>query len=750
MYHSKNLNRFCIKSSLTVIDALRHLERNKIRTSICCDENGRFIGTFSFGDLNRWLLGTEIPNFEIDILSVINRDAVYLTELCDTESFKKKAKRYKVVPLVNMNMHVIGIITDVKLDSDITIGSFVITENSEPFIIAEIGNNHNGSLLEAKRLIRLAKESGAHSAKFQLRDMTTLYGDADLEQPENLGTEYTLDLLKRFQLQNNELEEAMRYAKSLDLIPLCTPWDQSSVDILEGFGVAGYKVASADLTNHDLLWYIAATGKPMICSTGMSNEDEIKESVSVLKRSGAQFVLLHCNSTYPAPFKDVNLNYIPRLIELSGGFVGYSGHERDINVAIGATALGAKVIEKHFTTDRSLEGNDHKVSLLPDEFKNMVTGINQVHKAMGDGDPRTLTQGELMNRVTLSKSIYAAHDLEEGSALTRSDLVVKSPGKGLQPNYLTDLLSKPLKRDVHAGDVFYPSDLYADAISAKQEYKFWSKWGIPVRYHDYRSLYSQVRCPILEFHLSYKDLELDPNEFFEDQIAADLVVHAPELFYGDHTLDISSPNREYREHSLRELRKTIEVVKKLKPFFQNHNSKIGLITNVGGFSDLGPLEKVDIDERVDNLVKSLLNLNNPDVEILPQTMPPFPWHFGGQQYHNLFVDDDWIRAFCQETGIRVCLDISHSALACTNKNKSFSAFLDKVMPFTAHLHLADAAGVDAEGLQIGDGAVDWGLVSSKMKEHCPNGSWIPEIWQGHENKGEGFWIGLDKLEKEGF
>ena len=155
-------------------------------------------------------------------------------------------------------------------------------------------------------------------------------------------------------------------------------------------------------------------------------------------------------------------------------------------------------------------------------------------------------------------------------------------------------------------------------------------------------------------------------------------------------------------------------------------------------------------KRTDILKESLQSLLNDDVEILPQTMPPFPWHFGGQQFHNLFLDGEWINAFCADTGVRVCLDISHSALECTYKKKSFSQFLDDVMPHTAHLHLADALGVDGEGLQIGAGSVDWGLVSSKMREHCEGASWIPEIWQGHENSGQGFWISLNELERFGF
>ena len=134
------------------------------------------------------------------------------------------------------------------------------------------------------------------------------------------------------------------------------------------------------------------------------------------------------------------------------------------------------------------------------------------------------------------------------------------------------------------------------------------------------------------------------------------------------------------------------------------------------------------------------------VEIIPQTMPPFPWHFGGQRYHNLFVDTDFIQEFCRETGMRVCLDVSHSKLACTHLNASFSGFLRAILPFTAHLHLADAKGVDGEGLQIHDGEIDWVQLFALMDKIAPKASFIPEIWQGHKNNGEGAWLALERLE----
>ena len=173
---------------------------------------------------------------------------------------------------------------------------------------------------------------------------------------------------------------AFDHCKKVGIFPLCTPWDLESLAALETYGMEAYKVASADMTNHEMLTALARTGKPLICSTGMSDEEEIIQSVTLLKRLGTQYILLNCNSTYPPPFRDVNLRYMTRLREIGGCMVGHSGHERGINVAIAAVALGAKVIEKHITLDRNMEGNDHKVSLLPDEFRAMVEGIRQVEE----------------------------------------------------------------------------------------------------------------------------------------------------------------------------------------------------------------------------------------------------------------------------------------------------------------------------------------------------------------------------------
>jgi len=749
MIFNKNFSRWSVSSESSIRCALEKLNHEQKRTLICIDGSGYLRGTFTFGDLNRWMLQTNDADLSVNVSNAMNKHP-RVSVLDWAERVHSEFEGLDVVPVVDEIGRVIGVLEKSRSAKSISIDGFQVGEGKLPFLIAEIGNNHNGSLKKAKELISLARDSGANCAKFQLRNMNELYGTGIEEDAENLGSQYTLDLLKRFQLSNQDLMEALNYAKSIGLVPLCTPWDASSVDVLEDFGVPAYKVASADLTNHPFLRYLAATGKPLICSTGMASEEEIKDSVAVLKASGAQYVLLHCNSTYPAPFKDINLKYLPRLAELGECLVGYSGHERDINVAVASVAMGAVIIEKHFTTDRSLEGNDHKVSLLPLEFKKMVEGVTQVFLGLGDSEQRVVTQGEMMNRVTLAKSIYAKRDLRKGHILKQEDVLIKSPGRGLQPNVLGQLLSKPLRRDIVAGSPFYPNDIEDKVVDPRTDYGFWGQWGIPVRHHDYRRLHNLVKSPMLEFHLSYKDLDLKHEEYFDEPVRAKLVIHAPELFFGDHTLDLSSPDEEYRARSIRELKRTIEVAKALKPYFQDSDGPIGIVTNVGGFSENGPMTLEERKYRTQLLLESLRLVEDSEVEILPQTMPPFPWHFGGQQFHNLFLEAKWISSFCKQSNMRVCLDLSHSALQCNHQKVSLSSFLDEVLPFTAHLHLADARGVDGEGLQIQEGEVDWGMVATKCKQLAPTATWLPEIWQGHENDGAGFWLALERLAKEGF
>lgn len=612
------------------------------------------------------------------------------------------------------------------------------------FVIAEIGNNHNGSLEMAINMIDSAHSAGADCVKFQMRNMSSVYRKKSLEKnSEDLGTEYVLDLLERFQLSEEEHKKVAQYCSTKNILYMCTPWDSLSVDTLENMGVQAYKVASADLTNLPLIGKIIKTKKPLILSTGMSSVQEILITVDFLKKKGADFALLHCNSTYPAPFHDINLRWLRKLKEIHP-LIGYSGHERGVAVSMAAVAIGAKIVERHFTFDRGAEGPDHAASLEPNEFKSLVTGIREIEDALGEGNERTISQGEMINRENLAKSLVASKDIKKGTVIESKHLSVLSPGQGLSAQNYEKLIGRITHRNILKEGYFYPSDLEDVRIEPKK-YSFNRPWGVPVRYHDFNEYDSKISPDIFEFHLSYSDLDLNIENFLMKENKCGFVVHAPELFSGSHLMDLASPDKDYRERSIFETQRVINITRSLNKFFPATERPM-IVANIGGFTMDELLPSNKIYSYYERFADSLVRLDTSDVELIPQTMAPFPWHFGGQRYQNLFVHAHDCLYWCKELNLRMCFDISHSRLMSNHFGMNFYQFAKKIAPVTGHLHLGDARGVNGEGLQIGEGDIDFKRLAGILDTYCPDASFIPEIWQGHKNGGEGFWIALERLE----
>ncbi|MCO4754506.1 MAG: N-acetylneuraminate synthase family protein [Bacteriovoracaceae bacterium] len=625
------------------------------------------------------------------------------------------------------------------------IGDIVLSQTSDKvFIIAEIGNNHNGSLDRAKKMVDQAVEIGVDCVKFQMRFLDEVYRQRSLEKNgDDLSAEYTIDLLKRFELSLDEHKELKNYCDEKGILYMCTPWDYRSLEVLESLGVKAYKVASADLTNLPLLKKIVETKKPMILSTGMSKEEEVEQVCNFLNKENADFCFLHCNSTYPAPFHSINLRFMNNLEKYSSVY-GYSGHERGIGVSIGAVARGAKVVERHFTLDREMEGPDHAASLEFESFKEMVESIRQLEEALGKDGQREVSQGEMINRENLAKSLVASKDLKAGHVVTLEDISVKSPGQGLSPLKMEELISKKLGRDINFEDFFFQTDLDEGAIE-NRSYSFNRPWGIPVRYHDFDFFSQRTNATLYEFHLSYSDMELDISKFLKGTYDCDFVMHAPELFKGSRLMDLATPDKEYRDFSIKETQRTIDITRELKQYFPTTKKPL-IVANIGGFTMDGNLPERVKEEYYHRFVESMKELDTEGVELIPQTMAPFPWHFGGQRYQNLFVHAEEIAEKCEKHNLRICLDISHSKLTCNYLKKSFEEFVEIVAPYTAHLHLGDAKGLDGEGLQVGDGDINFEKISEILNRLSPESSFIPEIWQGHKNQGEGCWLALERLE----
>ncbi|WP_456739498.1 N-acetylneuraminate synthase family protein [Bradyrhizobium sp. USDA 376] len=635
--------------------------------------------------------------------------------------------------------------TPPKQPAPVRIGNRLLGEGEPCYVIAEIGNNHNGDFDRAIALVDAAVAAGADCAKFQMRKLDEVYRASSLSgKDDDLAVEYTLDLLRRFELTTEQQKKIADYCASKGIQYLCTPWDAKSVAVLEGFGVQAYKVASADLTNLPLLARLAATGKTLIVSTGMSTTDEIRTAAKFLDDRNAGYVLLHCQSTYPAALHNIHLRFMETLREIHP-VVGYSGHERGTAVSTAAVALGAVVIERHITLDREMEGPDHAASLEPEEFKALVTGIREVEAARGEKlAERALSQGELINRENLAKSLVAARDIEAGTVISEDDVAVKSPGQGLSPLKMPALIGKTLKRRMAADDYFFQSDLDAGAAKARR-YRFDRPWGVPVRYHDTERFLEICEPDIIEFHLSYSDMERDPAAYLSGTYDIGFVVHAPELFAGSKLMDLATPDEALRRYSLEQTQAVIDITRGLKKFFPK-TKRPPIVANIGGFTMDEPLPPEEKAERYRIFAQSLKELDMDGVELTPQTMAPFPWHFGGQRHQNIFIFPEESAAFCAKHDLRMCVDISHTKLAANHFGFDFAQGLAQLGPHTAHLHFGDAKGLDGEGLQVGEGEIDFDEIGQVLRKHAPTASFIPEIWQGHKNMGEGFWTALERLE----
>ena len=746
MIIERNISKYIVFYEDPLLKALEKISENKSRIIFSVKENGVLEGVLSDGDLRRWLVEKKEIDLNKLVFDVSNK--TFMSGRIDEDPEVHASRitdRIGYLPILDHQDRLVAIA--LRGNDKIQIENCVIDTESPTFIIAEIGNNHNGSLKLAMQLVDEALQAGADCAKFQMRSMENLYrnqGRSD-DPAADLGTQYTLDLLNRFQLKEEEFFEIFDYCKEKGIIPLCTPSDKVSLVTLERYGLPAYKSASADFTNHDLLYALIQTGKPLLCSTGMSSEAEVQQTISLLREHHAQFVLLHCNSTYPTPIKDVNLEYMDHLRETGSCLIGYSGHERGINVSLAAVARGAKVLERHFTLNQNMEGNDHRVSLLPDEFALMVKGVREIEESLGHRHERKLSQGELMNREVLGKSLYANRPVKKGETILRNDIIVMSPGQGIPPNKIDQLIGICSPRNMNEGDVFFASDL-KPTVSSPRDFKFQRPFGIPVRYHDFSKLHTMSNFKFVEFHLSYKDMEVDLDQFFKDRYNLEFTVHCPELFANDHILDLCSLDESYRARSIEEVQRVIQATLKLKKYFKKTKSPL-IIINVGGHSQNSPLPVSERQKLYSLALESLSKLDQEGVELIPQSMPPFPWHFGGQRFQNLFVDATEIADFCLNNNYRVCLDISHSKLACNHYRWSFKKFIESVAPYSAMFHIVDASGVDGEGLQIGEGEVDFALLGEQLNALAPNAGFIPEIWQGHKNDGEGFWIALERLEK---
>jgi len=320
-------------------------------------------------------------------------------------------------------------------------------------IIAEAGVNHNGSIDSAKKLIDIAFEGKADYVKFQTfkaEKVVTRNANKAKYQKRLTGTNETqFEMIKKLELDRKTHEELIDHCKQIDIQFLSTAFDHDSIDLLDELNIPLFKIPSGEITNLPYLRHIGKRGKPIIMSTGMSTLDEVHNALNILIESGAekeQITILHCNTEYPTPMKDVNLKAMLTIRNELDVAVGYSDHTLGIEVPVAAVALGASVIEKHFTLDRTLPGPDHAASLEPDELKAMVAAIRNIEKAMGD-EVKKPSKSELKNITVIRKSIIAKKPISKGEVFSDNNLGVKRPGTGLSPVLWDEIIGSRATKD---------------------------------------------------------------------------------------------------------------------------------------------------------------------------------------------------------------------------------------------------------------------------------------------------------------
>ncbi len=318
------------------------------------------------------------------------------------------------------------------------------------YIIAEAGVNHNGSYELACKLVDAAKAAGVDCIKFQTFKSENLVSNSAQKaeyQKNTTGEGSQVDMLKKLELSYEDFRALKDYCDKVGICFLSTPFDFDSIEFLNSIDMPFWKIPSGEVTNYPYLVALAKTGKPIVMSTGMCDLLEIQDAINVLRENGTKDIrLLHCNTEYPTPYEDVNLRAMQAMRDAFGLAVGYSDHTKGIEVPIGAVALGATVIEKHFTLDRNMEGPDHKASLEPDELAKMVTSIRNIEKALGNGD-KTPSPSEKKNITVARKSIVAAKKIKFGESITEDDITVKRPGSGINPMRWNEVLGTKAVRD---------------------------------------------------------------------------------------------------------------------------------------------------------------------------------------------------------------------------------------------------------------------------------------------------------------
>lgn len=597
-------------------------------------------------------------------------------------------------------------------------------------IIAEIGINHRGDLDMAFDLIDQAVSAGCWGVKFQYRDLESFY-----HASTEIGDGIILEELERVSFSVKQFIELANYAHKAGIKVGVSFF---RIHDFDSFSCAAehfdfFKVPSAECTNLPLLQTLLATNKQVMVSTGGHTLDQIEKTI--LPLAGSDLVVFHCVANYPAKLGAQNLNFLTKLSQIGFSEVGYSSHDEDIEVCLIAMSMGIGWVERHLTPDVHGKGLDDSSSSEVKDFHLLNKFSNTISTVMGESN-KIINQGEILNMQNLGTGLYLSEDMPIGSIITMANLEVKAPRIGLSVgSFLNSYANQKTTRFLSKGEALEARSFDCIPVfDAPALFKFAKSngVGIPVRLHDFSRFKKLLTTGVYEFHLSYQECmsgDFNAALKFIDQ-SDQISIHLPDYIPGNNILDPVSDDVKTKDFSRKLIFEVIDFAESIR---QKTGKEIPI---VGSFSQKNGREKKVI---LDDLFSFLDENRIQEFQILPQWLPVFAWYFGGAVKLDLFNSLEDIN-YLIKYNRSICLDICHLGLSANYADANWKDWYDLLSPLSKHIHLADAIGVDGEGLPLGEG--DIGDFSRFL--NC-DALKIIEVWQGHFNEGEGFMTALDTL-----
>lgn len=602
-------------------------------------------------------------------------------------------------------------------------------------LIAEIGVNHSGDLSKAMRLVDMACEAQCYGVKFQYRSSSSDF----FSKQDEMGSTMIKDELSRSNNQLNWLKEIITYTKSRGI---AIGFSFFKVDDLLQFLSEDYymdfiKIPSAEFTNSALIAEAKKLAIPVMLSTGGLDEETISKYLGKYNLSNED-VVFHCISNYPTSLGNQQMDFLKRLPNYGSYQIGYSSHDENWEVNLIALTYGVKVIERHICLDKGEDGLDISSSSDKKELISLNQFVENFSSIL-NCEVRLPNQGEIMNVRNLGVGLYYSRDLSEGDIVTNDDLRELSPATGIRPAESSKVLGKKVLSDIKADTPVKLSHfMHFERISKSHVlYDFIenNRLSIPVRLHDIGIIRSRFQTSFFELHLSYKEvyqLESGFDSLLEFITKGDhFSIHLPDYISKDELINPHSTNQNIRIESNRIIEICLELAESLQDVTGNK------VYVLGSFSQRELLTKEEFYQVHSDFIRDIESDRN--ITILSQWLPVKAWYFGGSWTLDLFCEFEDI-GLVRKYNLPICLDIAHLILSANYFSQNWYDWWSKLKPFTRHIHLSDAVGIDGEGVAFGKGDIH-SFQDLMQNDHIK----VLEVWEGHLENGKGFYEALEFL-----